>query len=156
MKSTKEMEFITKMNHIDPEYIENAAKPVQKKKSWKAPLITIAACAVLVFGVFMMTGDTLPTEYAIAADVIVNIEGIITEVGEDGLSFRLDNGQWVTVTDTTEIGAGCVSEEAKSLLFFEPTFRVGNSITGFAENPEDDRITAYAIYNNWNWEDPIR
>ncbi len=103
------------------------------------------------------TGEVLPEiSGSIMADMAVNIEGIITEVGKDGLSFKLDNGKWVYVNDDTIIGTTCYSIEEKESLYFEPTFRVGNAISGFTLDTEAEEIIAYAIYNNWNWEDPIR
>jgi len=93
-----------------------------------------------------------------SACVAVNLEGTIVEVAEDGLSFKLDNGKWIRVTETTEIGVTLPTAAAIEDQFLEPTFRVGNSIAGFAleEDLEADTITAYAIYTNWNWEDPIK
>ncbi len=93
---------------------------------------------------------------SITADVVVNIEGIITRVSKDGLSFRLDDGRWVYITDETIIGKTCSDEEEKDSLFIEPTFRVGNSVSGFTQDENATEIEAYAIYTNWNWEDPIR
>lgn len=88
--------------------------------------------------------------------VIVNIEGVIVEVSDDGLSFKLDNNKWVKITDETEIGITGPTAAPKDKQFFEPTFRVGNSIAGFTLDENANEIIAYAIYTNWNWEDPIR
>ncbi len=87
--------------------------------------------------------------------VIVNIEGVITEVSEDGNSFLLDTGKWVVVTDETELGITGPTAAPKEEQFFEETFRVGNSIAGFTEDENADELLAYAIYTNWNWEDPV-
>lgn len=91
-----------------------------------------------------------------AASAMVNIEGIITEVGDDGLSFSLDNGMEVVVTDETKLGIDGPTAPPKEEQLFEPTFRVGNLIGGFTEDTSADPVTAAAIYTNWNFENPIR
>lgn len=91
-----------------------------------------------------------------AAKAMVNIEGVITEVGEDGISFTLDNGMKVMVTDKTKLGIDGPTAPAKEEQLFEPTFRVGNLISGFTEDTNADPVTAAAIYTNWNFENPIR
>ncbi|WPK13087.1 hypothetical protein R6U77_05210 [Lysinibacillus louembei] len=91
-----------------------------------------------------------------AASAAVNIEGVITEVGEDGLSFTLDNGMEVVVTDETELGIDGPTAPPKEEQLFEPTFRVGNLIGGFTEDTSANPVTATVIYTNWNFENPIR
>lgn len=91
-----------------------------------------------------------------AAKAMVNIEGVITEVGEDGMSFTLDNGMKVVVTDKIKLGIDGPTAPAKEEQLFEPTFRVGNLISGFTEDTNADPVTAAAIYTNWNFENPIR
>lgn len=91
-----------------------------------------------------------------AAKAMLNIEGVITEVGEDGMSFTLDNGMEVVVTDETKLGIDGPTAPAKEEQLFEPTFRVGNLIGGFTEDTAADPVTAAAIYTNWNFENPIR
>jgi hypothetical protein len=91
-----------------------------------------------------------------AKSVMLNIEGTITEVGEDGLSFTLDNGMKVVVTDETKLGIDGPTAPPKEEQLFEPTFRVGNLIGGFAEVTSADPVTAEVIYTNWNFENPIR
>ncbi|WP_409972799.1 hypothetical protein [Bacillus sp. Bva_UNVM-123] len=91
-----------------------------------------------------------------AASAMLNIEGIITEVGDDGLSFTLDNGMEVVVTDETKLGIDGPTAPPKEEQLFEPTFRVGNLIGGFTEDTSADPVTAAVIYTNWNFENPIR
>jgi hypothetical protein len=91
-----------------------------------------------------------------AASAMLNIEGFITEVGEDGLSFTLDNGMEVVVTDETKLGIDGPTAPPKEEQLFEPTFRVGNLIGGFTEDTSADPVTAVVIYTNWNFENPIR
>ncbi len=92
----------------------------------------------------------------ITSDVAVNIEGTITEVSKDGKSFRLDNGMWIIIDKHTEMGITGPNAAPKEEQYFEPTFRVGNSIAGFTEYPDGEIILAYAIYTNWNWDNPIK
>lgn len=92
----------------------------------------------------------------VAGKAVVNIQGVIMEVGSDGLSFMLEDGLWVEVTDETEIGISGPTAAPKEEQLFEPTFRVGNSVEGFTAEDSEKRVKAYAIYTNWNWEDPIR
>ncbi len=163
------------ISNLDDDLIENAAEITYKKPIVFKKYISIAACFVIIIGIFsIFNNDKSPqidlTERIIIeeiseapemfgpimADVAVNIEGVITEIGEDGLSFKLDNGKWVYITDDTIIGQTCTSVEQKESLFIEPTFRVGNAIAGFTEDENAERIEAYAIYSNWNWESPIK
>ncbi len=88
--------------------------------------------------------------------VMVNIEGIIVEVSEDGKRFKLNTGKWVVVTENTELGITSPNAAPKEKQYFEPTFRIGNSIAGFTLDESTDTLIAYAIYTNWNWENPIR
>ncbi len=85
------------------------------------------------------------------ADVVVNIEGIITQVSKDGKSFRLDNGKWIITDRQTIMGITGSTAAPKDEQYLESTFRIGNSIAGFSETPEGEIIVAYAIYTNWNW-----
>ncbi|MFJ7729289.1 hypothetical protein ACIQXV_24590 [Neobacillus sp. NPDC097160] len=91
-----------------------------------------------------------------ATKAVLNIEGVITKVGKDGMSFTLDNGMKVVVTDKTELGIDGPTAPPKEEQLFEPTFRVGNQIGGFTEDTSEDPVTAAAIYTNWNFENPIR
>lgn len=147
------------------------------KKDWRERLmvkklwIGLAACAVIMVSILgFKEPETLEVDQ-VAIDLsqrivvdtsgpnvkaVVNIEGIITDVGEDGLSFELDNKQWVKVNDATIIGITGPTAAPKEDQFFEPTFRLGNSIAGFALEADLDEVEAYAIYTNWNWDDPIK
>jgi hypothetical protein len=136
-------------------------------KQSKKMVLGMAASLAILAGVFgFMPGDEpaaidLTTRIVVDANAInacqaVNIEGTITDVSEDGMSFELDNGKWVHVTDETEIGITSPTAAAAEDQYFEPTFRVGNMIAGFTLEESGDEVIAYAIYTNWNWEDPIR
>ncbi len=165
------------INNIEDDLIEDA-REVNKTVPIRKFLFLAATLAVLLtsFSLFFSSPPTpidlterivieeISPEFSgssvmggsITADLAVNIEGKIIEVGKDGLSFKLDNGKWIFVTDETIIGQVCTSIEEKESLFFEPTFRVGNMMSGFTADETAEEITAYAIYTNWNWEDPIR
>ncbi len=176
-------EMYLAINNIDDDLIENAKNISAKKPIQFKRLLYIAACIVILVGSLLWFGGggSVPTQIdltnrivviessqlpefagssessnSITSDVAVNIEGVITKVGADGLSFRLDSGKWVYITDDTQIGKICTSQEEKQNLLFEPTFRVGNSISGFAKDNTSNNIVAYAIYTNWNFSQPLR
>lgn len=126
---------------------------------------SLIACAVIaVLAMVNINHDTpidlteriVADHSAPAASALVNIEGTITEVGEDGLSFTLDNGMEVVVTDKTKIGIDGPTAPPKEEQLFEPTFRVGNLIGGYTEDTSSNPVQAAAIYTNWNFEHPIR
>lgn len=126
---------------------------------------SLVACAVIaVLAMVNINHDTpidlteriVADHSAPAASALVNIEGTITEVGEDGLSFTLDNGMEVVVTDKTKIGIDGPTAPPKEEQLFEPTFRVGNLIGGYTEDTSSNPVQAAAIYTNWNFEHPIR
>lgn len=137
-------------------------------KNLKILIAGIAAAAVITFGAltFMTKEDNSTSNKpgiedsennsgATFGDVVVNIEGKIVEVAEDGKSFKLDNGLWVEITEDTQFGTG-LPTESKDSTYREKTFRVGNSIAGYTEgDTSTGRVKAYAIYTNWNWDDPI-
>ena len=141
-------------------------------KNAKRLPIELAAFAVLVIALIgcssqnKSTADDLPVvdltqrievdSSSPSAKAMVNIQGIITAVSENGMNFQLDNKQWVVVTDETKIGISGPTAAPREEQFFEPTFRVGNSIAGFALDNSSARVTAYAIYTNWNWKNPTR
>ncbi|MEY2373454.1 MULTISPECIES: hypothetical protein [Lysinibacillus] len=126
---------------------------------------SLVACAVIaVLAMVNINHDTpidlteriVADHSAPAASALVNIEGTITEVGADGLSFTLDNGMKVVVTDKTKIGIDGPTAPPKEEQLFEPTFRVGNLIGGYTEDTSSNPVQAAAIYTNWNFEHPIR
>lgn len=126
---------------------------------------SLVACAVIaVLAMVNINHDTpidlteriVANHSAPAASALVNIEGTITEVGEDGLSFTLDNGMEVVVTDKTKIGIDGPTAPPKEEQLFEPTFRVGNLIGGYTEDTSSNPVQAAAIYTNWNFEHPLR
>ena len=88
--------------------------------------------------------------------VAVNIDGDIEEVIEDGKKFRIGD-LWVIITDQTELGITGPAAAPKEEQYFEDTFRVGNSISGFTlDDLATGEVTAYAIYNNYNWDEDIK
>jgi len=149
------------------EYLKDKEK--EDMRHIRKLVVAFAACLMVMIGVFAVNYNQTPSDVTfdlrdrividpngISACVAVNIEGTIVEVAEDGLSFKLDNGQWIMIDDETEYGTSLPTSAAIEDQFLEPTFRVGNSIAGFASEPEGKKIIAYAIYTNWNWDDPIR
>jgi hypothetical protein len=156
-------EFKSKMQKEMMEY-EKKEKRVYMKNI-KLIVGSLVACAIIAVIVLTninndvaldLTDRIVVDQSGPGAKAMVNIDGVITEVGEDGLSFTLDNGMEVVVTDETELGMDGPTAPAKEEQLFEPTFRVGNLIGGFTEDPTADPVTAAVIYTNWNFENPIR
>ncbi|WP_342443489.1 hypothetical protein MHB65_11015 [Lysinibacillus sp. FSL K6-0075] len=156
-------EFKRKMQIEMMEYEKKEKRAFMKKV--KISVGSLVACAVIaVLAMVNINHDTpidlteriVADHSAPAASALVNIEGTITEVGEDGLSFTLDNGMEVVVTDKTKIGIDGPTAPPKEEQFFEPTFRVGNLIGGYTEDTSAHPVQAAAIYTNWNFENPIR
>jgi len=159
-------EFKSKMQKEMMEYEQKEKRVYMKNIRLMAG--SLVACAVIaVVAVVALTNTNNDTTLnlterivvdnsAPAASALLNIEGIITEVGEDGLSFTLDNGMEVVVTDETKLGIDGPTAPPKEEQLFEPTFRVGNLIGGFTEDTSADPVTAVVIYTNWNFENPIR
>jgi len=126
---------------------------------------SLVACAVIAVVALTTTNNDVAIDLterivvdksAPAAKVMLNIEGVITEVREDGMSFKLDNGMEVVVTDETKLGMDGPTALAKEEQLFEPTLRVGNLIGGYTEDTSADPVIAAVIYTNWNFENPIR
>lgn len=156
-------EFKSKVQEEMMEYEKKEKRAYMK--NMKLIVGSLVACAVIAVvavtninnGVALDLTERIVVDHSgPAASAVVNIEGVITEVGEDGLSFTLDNGMQVVVTDETELGIDGPTAAPKEEQLFEPTFRVGNLIGGFTEDTSTDPVTAAVIYTNWNFEDPIR
>ena len=156
-------EFKSKMQKEMMEYEQKEKRVIMK--NIKLMVGSLVACAVIAIVALTNTNNDAAldlTERIVvdnsgpAASVMLNIEGTITEVGDDGLSFTLDNGMEVVVTDETKLGIDGPTAPPKEEQLFEPTFRVGNLIGGFTEDTSGEPVTAAAIYTNWNFEDPIR
>ncbi|WP_175384394.1 hypothetical protein [Bacillus sp. FJAT-27225] len=156
-------EFKSKMQKEMMEYEKKEKRA--NMKNIKLIVGSLVACAVIaVVALTNINNDAALdlTERIVvdnsgpSAKAIVNIDGVITEVGEDGTSFMLDNGMKVVVTDETELGIDGPTAPPKEKQLFEPTFRVGNLIGGFTEDTTADPVTAAVIYTNWNFENPIR
>ncbi|MEH7344735.1 hypothetical protein V7122_12835 [Bacillus sp. JJ1532] len=156
-------EFKSKMQKEMMEYEQKEKRVIMK--NIKLMVGSLVACAVIAIVALTNTNNDAAldlTERIVvdnsgpAASVMLNIEGTITEVGDDGLSFTLDNGMEVVITDETKLGIDGPTAPPKEEQLFEPTFRVGNLIGGFTEDTSADPVTAAAIYTNWNFENPIR
>ncbi|MBS4195027.1 hypothetical protein [Lederbergia citri] len=156
-------EFKSKVQKEMMEYEKKVKRVLMKKISLLVgSLVACAVISVVVLSNINNNGALDLTERIVvdnsgpAASAVVNIDGVITKVGEDGLSFKLDNGIEVVVTDETELGIDGPTAPPKEEQLFEPTFRVGNLIGGFTEDTSADPVTAAVIYTNWNFENPIR
>lgn len=159
-------EFKSKMQMEMMEYEKKEKRAFMK--NIRLLVGSLVACAVIAV-VAVVTLTNINNDAAIdltdrivvdnsgpAAKVMLNIEGVIIKVGEDGMSFTLDNGMEVVVTEETKLGINGPTAPPKEEQLFEPTFRVGNLIGGFTENTSASPVTAAVIYTNWNFENPIR
>ncbi|ACA39989.1 hypothetical protein ACNA06_12500 [Lysinibacillus sp. RSDA_15] len=157
-------EFKIKMQNEMMEFEQKEKRAFMKKV--RISVGSLVACAVIAVAAPLvnvnndtaldLTERIVVDHAAPAAKAVVNIEGKITEVGKDGLSFTLDNGMEVVVTDETKLGIDGPTAPPKEEQFFEPTFRVGNLIGGFTEDTTTDPVNAAVIYTNWNFDNPIR
>lgn len=166
----KSKELYSVINQIDDDLIESAMviTPVQKVIHLRRYAALAACLCIMLVGIVMvnnhsetdfnmdLTERIIIDSNAPKASAIVNFKGKIVEVGKDGLSFKLDDGKWVTVNDETTIGITAPTAAAKDEQLFESTFRVGNSISGFSLEANKRKIIADTIYTNWNWDNPIR
>ncbi|MFC4810164.1 DUF5666 domain-containing protein [Paenibacillus sp. GCM10023250] len=122
--------------------------------------VGIAACAVLSFGILSMNHSNSPaspvsppastsTNAPIMGKVAVNIDGVISEVGADGKSFKVGD-LWVTVTDATKWGSSEPTAVAPS-----KEIQVGNIVSGYtAQDVSTGKVTADVIYTNLAAEKP--
>ena len=70
-----------------------------------------------------MTNKNLQDHSTPSAKAVVNIDGIITKVGEDVMSYTLDNGMEVVVTEKTVLGiTGPLSGAVPSVIRISPRF----------------------------------
>lgn len=132
--------------------------------------IGLTACAVLIAGMFMFNinsnqqneppagGEQPPvsttqppvsaTQPPVKGKGAVNIEGVITEVGADGNSFKVGD-LWVTVTDQTGMGIQGPTAAPPSEELLQKEFRVGNLVSGYtSQDVSSGKVTADVIYNN--------
>ena len=80
---------------------------------------------------------------------MVNIDGIIEEVSEDGLSFRVGD-LWVTVDENTMYGISGPNALPTDEQLVSKTFLVGNAVSGYTEeDPASGSVYALRIYNNF-------
>ena len=118
-------EFKNKVEKEMMEY-EKKEKGVFMKKI-SLMIGSLVACAVIAVvaltninndGSIDLTERILVDNSGPAAKVMINIDGVITEVGDDGLSFTLDNGMEVVVTDKTKLGIYGPTAPAKEEQLF--------------------------------------
>ncbi len=128
-----------------------------KKRTLTGWTVGIAACAVLSVSIFNMSQNTsiaTPQPSAVVAKppimgkVAVNIDGVISEVSEDGKSFKVGD-LWVTVTDKTELGSKEPTAAKPSEELLQKEFKVGNIVSGYtSQDVSTGKVTADVIYNN--------
>ncbi|MCM3628466.1 DUF5666 domain-containing protein [Paenibacillus glycanilyticus] len=134
----------------------------KNKKKWTGWTVGIAACAVLAAGVISVNqnpNNTVPsptkqeqtadatTNSPIKGKVSVNIEGVISEVSEDGKSFKV-GGLWVEVTDQTQLGSSEPTAAEPSQELLNKEFKVGDIVSGYtSQDVSTSNVKADVIYN---------
>jgi hypothetical protein len=128
-----------------------------KRKTLTGWTVGIAACAVLSVSLLTMNQQapaTNPTPSDVATKpptmgkVAVNIDGVISEVSEDGKSFKVGN-LWVEVTDQTALGSKEPTASKPSEELLQKDFKVGNIVSGYtSQDVNTGKVTADVIYNN--------
>jgi hypothetical protein len=131
-----------------------------KKRKATGWMAGIAACAVLAVGLIALnqnspasTTSSPPETSAVAkppimGKVAVNIDGIISEVSEDGKSFKVGD-LWVTVTPDTKLGIDGPTAAEPSEELLQKEFKVGNIVSGFTtDDISTGKVNATKIYNN--------
>ena len=113
----------------------------------------IAACVMLLLGGYALFASkaTPPQETVppISGKAIVNIDGIIEEVSEDGLSFRVGD-LWVRVDENTMYGIPGPNALPPEEQLVSTTFLVGNAVSGYTEDDlASGSVYALRIYNNF-------
>lgn len=116
----------------------------------------LAACAVFAVCVVSAVQLLKPSDAiapdtgstpAIHAKVMVNIEGEITAVSDDGKSFQVGD-LWVTVDGNTRFGSPEPTASTDETLLSKE-FKVGNIVAGYtADDVTTGKVTADTIYNN--------
>ncbi len=121
---------------------------MKSRNTW---ILAVAAVVILAGAAIVWKVSSKPAEQApaIAGKAIVNIDGIIDEVGSDGKSFHID-GLWVTVDENTAYGiTGPTAPDADDQLVSDE-FVVGNAVSGYTEeDTATGRVYALRIYNNY-------
>ncbi|MFD2330957.1 hypothetical protein ACFSR7_17030 [Cohnella sp. GCM10020058] len=87
-------------------------------------------------------------EAPIKGKAMVNIDGVISEVSEDGKSFKVGD-LWVTITPDTAMGIDGPTAAEPSDELLQKEFKVGNIVSGFtSEDVSTGKVNATRIYNN--------
>lgn len=121
---------------------------MKNRKVW---IVAVAAVVILAGAavVWRMGSKPAPEVPVAAGKAMVNIDGIIDEVGSDGMSFHID-GLWVTVDENTAYGiTGPTAPDQKDQLVSDQ-FVVGNAVSGYTEeDTASGNVYALRIYNNF-------
>lgn len=150
-----EMDKATQINQFKQK--ESLKMEIAKKRKLTGWTVGIAACAVLSFSIFTMNQhapnathqpSNVVTKPPIMGKVVVNIDGVISEVSEDGKSFKVGD-LWVTVTNKTELGSKEPTAAEPSEELLQKEFKVGNIVSGYtSQDISTGKVTADVIYNN--------
>ena len=115
--------------------------------------LLIITVAVFIACAFLGCTSNNVSQYTENGATVSNIEGIITDISEDGNNLLIDNAMWVQITNKTKLGMN--DKIPLHEQFIEPTFRVGNELSAFTENPSASKPKVHTVYINWNWNAPI-
>ncbi|GLX69813.1 hypothetical protein [Paenibacillus glycanilyticus] len=155
-------------NSHNPTIKEERIQMEKSKKKLTGWAVGIAACAFIAAGIISVNQQhdapaSVPTQQEQAANtpdasstskpattgkVQVNIDGVISEVSEDGKSFKV-NDVWVTVTPDTIMGIDGPTAAEPSDELLQKEFKVGNVVSGFTtDDLSTGKVNATRIYNN--------
>lgn len=146
----------------NPNIHKERMKMEKSKKKWTGWTVGIAACAILAAGVIAVNQNrsapaSTPTQQEQTAEATtkppimgkaaVNIDGVISEVSEDGKSFKVGD-LWVEVTDKTQLGSSEPTAAEPSQELLNKQFTVGAIVSGFtSQDVSTGKVTADVIYN---------
>lgn len=136
--------------------MESTMKKTRRMRTWG---IGLTACVLLTVGALSLSGNlnfignqgVNPGNEPpiIQGAMAVNIDGIISEVSEDGKSFKVED-LWVTVTEDTQYGATGPNDLPPDEQLLEKEFKVGNAVSGYTtQDITTGKVTADIIYNNF-------
>ena len=115
-------------------------------------IVAIAAFVILAGAVLVWQLGAKPEQNAtppIEGKAMVNIDGIIDEVGADGKSFRIGE-LWVKVDEKTTYGITGPNALPADEQLVSKEFVVGNAVSGYTEDDVASKsVYALRIYNNF-------
>ena len=116
-------------------------------------IVAIAAFVILAGAILVWQLSAKPEQSpippAVEGKAMVNIDGIIDEVGADGKSFRIGE-LWVKVDENTAYGITGPNALPADEQLVSKEFVVGNAVSGYTEDDvASGSVYALRIYNNF-------